>query len=299
MDERRREGERFTVNAATSVELALQSRMPTASRRTLKQLVEHERVRVDGRRVRRLDAPVAAGATVEVVPRGMRPAPERPMPHGLTVLFEDDTIVVVEKPAGLLSIATDRERKRTAYAAVRAHVKARDPRERVFIVHRLDRSTSGVLVFAKTPEAKEALQTALAGRTVDRVYHAVLEGVLRDDAGTLRSHLVESSAHKVHVTADARRGVEAITHYRVVRRGRSRTLVEVRLVTGRKAQIRVQFAEENHPVVGDRVYGKGTDPIGRVALHATRIAFDHPRTGGRVTFRSRTPATFAQLVAEE
>jgi 23S rRNA pseudouridine1911/1915/1917 synthase len=299
MDEGKHVGERFRVAAATTVEAALHERMPGASRRTLKQLVTHDRVRVDGAVVRRLDAPVASGATLEVVPRGVRAAPERPMPHGLVVVFEDASVVVVEKPSGLLTIATERERTRTAYAAVRAHVKARDARERVFIVHRLDRSTSGLLVFAKTNEAKELLQTAFAGRTVDRVYHAVLEGVLASDEGTLRSHLVESSAHKVHVTADRNRGVEAITHYHVLRRGRSRTLVEVRLVTGRKAQIRVQFAEEGHPVVGDRVYGKGTDPIGRVALHATRLSFDHPATGRRMTFRSRTPHAFAQLVAEE
>jgi 23S rRNA pseudouridine1911/1915/1917 synthase len=291
--------ERFRVEQATTVEAVLHEHMPGASRRTLKQLVEHGRVSVGGAPARRLDAAVAAGSVVEVSPRGPKLEPDRPMPFGLVVLFEDETVVVVEKPAGLLTIATERERTRTAYAAVRAHVKARDPRERVFIVHRLDRSTSGVIVFAKSPDAKERLQSAFAARSVERTYHAVVEGVLEADEGTLKSYLVESSAHKVHATRDARRGVEAITRYRVLRRGRSRTLVEVGLVTGRKAQIRVQFADIGHPVVGDRVYGKGTDPIGRVALHAFRIAFDHPETGQRMTFRSRTPQLFSQLVSEE
>jgi 23S rRNA pseudouridine1911/1915/1917 synthase len=178
-------------------------------------------------------------------------------------------------------------------------VKADNPREKIFVVHRLDRLTSGLLVFAKNETAKRKLQDAFAEHKVDRVYSAVVEGSIPDDEGELRSFLVESSALRVHVTRDENRGIEAITRYRVVKRGHGLTLVEVNLVTGRKAQIRVQFAHIGHPVVGDRDYGTGSGPIGRLALHATRLAFMHPATGRRVSFKSRPPRDFAALVKEE
>lgn len=295
----RQSGERFRVERASTLEVALQHRMPGASRRTLKQLVEHARVRVDGVRADRLDANVRAGATVEIAPRGARASEPPKLPPGLNVLHSDGDVVVVEKPAGMLTIATEKEKRRTAYAYMRAHVKALDPHAKLFIVHRLDRLTSGLLVFATSPGAKDRLQHAFAGRRVERSYTAVVEGALARDEGTLRSYLVESSAHKVHVTPDEKKGVEAITRYRVARRGRTHTLVEVELVTGRKAQIRVHFAEAGHPVAGDRVYGSGSDPIGRLALHASRLVFDHPTTGRRLTFRSRAPQSFSKLVSEE
>jgi 23S rRNA pseudouridine1911/1915/1917 synthase len=273
--------------------------MPGASRRTLKQLVEHDRVRVDGALARRLDTAVAAGARIEIGPRGAQTEDPPKLPPGLTVLYVDDDVLVVEKPAGLLTIATEKEKRRTAYSYLRAYVKARDPRAKLFIVHRLDRLTSGLLVFATSPAAKERLQKAFADRRVDRVYTAVVEGALARPEGTLRSFLVESSIHKIHTTKDQKNGVEAITRYRTVRAGRRHTLVDVDLVTGRKAQIRVQFADEGHPVAGDRVYGSGSDPIGRLALHASRLSFDHPTTSRRMTFRSRPPHAFQKLVAEE
>ena len=292
-------GERFRVAAPSTLEAALRDHMPGASRRTLKQLVEHHRVRVDGKLATRLDAEVRQGATVAVAPRGASPGEPPPLPPGLEVLHRDAEVVVVEKPAGMLTIATEREKRRTAYAHMREYVKAIDPRAKLFIVHRLDRLTSGLLLFATSNDAKERLQRDFASRAVDRVYTTVVEGAPAEDEGTLRSYLVESSAHKVHTTTDKKRGVEAITRYRVLRRGRAHTLVEVRLVTGRKAQIRVQFADAGHPVVGDRIYGSGSNPIGRLALHASSLSFTHPSTGRRLTFRSRAPHSFSQLVSEE
>lgn len=291
--------ERIRVKARTTLEQVLRERMPDASRRTLKQLVENERIRIGNAIVRRLDVEIDSGSIVEIAPRGPRPEPRRPLPPGVNVLFEDDAILVVEKPAGLLTIATEREKRRTLYAALRNHVKASDPRFKIFIVHRLDRDTSGLLVFAKTAEAKERLQADFARRAVDRTYQAVVEGAVAKDEAVLRSFLYESSAHKVHVSKTPKQGAEAVTRYRVLKRGRSRTLVDVELVTGRKAQIRVQFSEVGHPVVGDRTYGAGSDPIGRMALHAARLTFNHPVTGRRLDFRSRLPKSFTQLVLEE
>ena len=280
------------------LEDVLRQRMPEASRRTLKQLLEHGRVTVDGAVVRRLDLSIRDKAEVEVRARTAGEAPARPLPQGVRIVFEDDAVLVVEKPAGLLTIATDTEKRRTLYAALRDHVKAASAADKIFIVHRLDRDTSGLLVFAKTNAAKETLQAAFAARHVDRTYTAVVEGVVAESEATLTSFLVESSALKVHVTRDRNRGVEAITKYRVVRRGRHHTLVEIDLVTGRKAQIRVQFADAGHAVAGDRVYGAGSGMVARLMLHASRLAFDHPVTRRRMAFRSRPPSDFAALVRE-
>jgi 23S rRNA pseudouridine1911/1915/1917 synthase len=278
---------------------ALRRMMPEASRRTLKQLVEHGRVRVDGKPAARLDAHVAPGASIDITERVARAGPVRPLPAGLSVVHSDEHLIVVDKPAGMLTIATEREKERTVYARIREHVKAENPREKIFVVHRLDRLTSGLLVFAKSEVAKRKLQDAFAAHTVERVYGAVVEGVIRDDEGELRSFLVESKALRVHVTRDEKQGIEAVTRYRVLERGNGHTLVEVRLVTGRRAQIRVQFAHAGHPVVGDRDYGTGSGPIGRLALHASRLAFVHPATGRRMAFKSRPPRDFSALVKEE
>ncbi len=282
-----------------TLEEALRERMPEASRRTLKQLVEHGRVKVDGVVVRRLDLALRGRPAIEISARGAAEQPARPLPPGVKIVYEDETVVVVEKPAGLLTIATDKEKRRTLYAALREHVKSESPAAKLFIVHRLDRDTSGLLVFAKSGEAKDVMQDAFAARQVDRTYTAVVEGLVKDDQGTLTSYLVESSALKVHVTKDRKKGAEAITKFKVVHRGRKHTLVEIDLVTGRKAQIRVQFADAGHPVSGDRVYGTATNMVARLMLHASRLAFDHPVKKRRMIFRSRAPKEFSGLVRED
>ena len=207
------------------------------------------------------------------------------------VLYEDADVLVVDKPPGLLTIATERERERTAYRLLRDWVAARRIESaRLFIVHRLDRETSGLIVFAKSAVAKERLQAQFAARAVERIYVALVERVVRRAEGTLTSRLIEDRALRVRTT-DGRVGREAITRYRVLERRRNTTLLELQLVTGRRAQIRAQLAAAGHPIAGDREYGSRIDPLGRLALHATRLAFVHPRRG-RLSFDSPAPATF-------
>lgn len=204
---------------------------------------------------------------------------------------------MVDKPAGLLTIATRRERERTLYAQLRDRAQARRPPERVFIVHRLDRDASGLLVLAKTPEAKRALQAQFHDRSAGRLYLAVVEGRVAEDDFTLRAHLAENAALRVFDTGDPRRGRLAVTHVRVVRRASARTMIEVRLETGRKHQIRVQLAGIGHPLVGDRRYGTKT-PGARLMLHAARLRLTHPDSGAALEFRSALPAALrAALVA--
>jgi 23S rRNA pseudouridine1911/1915/1917 synthase len=264
----------------------LHSLYPEASRRSLKQWLTSSRVRVNGTVAVRGDVELAPGDRVELA----SPLPP-PIPPPLRLVHEDDEILVIDKPSGLLTIATESEREHTAYRLLRTWFSRRGASSHLFIVHRLDRETSGLLVFAKSVAAKEHLQAQFAVRAAERLYVALAEGVIRQDEGSFVSRLVETRALRVRI-AERGGGKEAITRYRVLERRRASTLVELRLVTGRRAQIRAQLAAAGHPIAGDAQYGSRTDPLKRLALHATRLAFVHPR-GSRVSFESPPPAAFS------
>jgi 23S rRNA pseudouridine1911/1915/1917 synthase len=265
--------------------------LPEASGRTRKQLLVAGRVRLNGAIVRDARRPLAAGDRVEIAARSRGTPPS----HGLEVVHEDRDVLVVVKPAGLLTIATVRERQRTAYAALRAHLAARRPPERLLIVHRLDRDASGLLVFAKSPEAKATLQADFAAHAVERVYLAAVEGHVPRPAGTVSSRLVDDVPGRVRVTRDPTRGRAAVTHWRVVRAGARRSLLEVRLETGRRNQIRVHLASIGHPIVGDVVYGRAGPGSGRLALHAGTLGFTHPTSGKRLRFDAPPPPAFGRV----
>lgn len=276
----------------------LREMFPEASGRAIKQWVENGRVRVRGRVMRRGDLPVASGDRIE-----LGAASGSSFPSVLRLVFEDEEILVVDKPPGLLTIATERERERTAYHLLADYigghaVSARTgrPIPRLFIVHRLDRETSGLLVFAKSAAAKRKLQAQFEARAVERHYLAAVEGVMREERGRLRTQLRENRALRVRPTRDRTIGREAMTDYHVLTRGAETTLVELALVTGRRGQIRAQLAELGHPILGDRVSGASRDPLRRLCLHATRLGFAHPR-GHRVVFESPAPTSFARLCA--
>jgi 23S rRNA pseudouridine1911/1915/1917 synthase len=270
---------------------------PGASGRAIKRWLEMGRVRVDGRVVRRGDVVVSAAGRVEI-----GPAAGTPFPSALGLVFEDEEILVVDKPPGLLTIATEREREHTAYRLLAGYVgahgaaaaAARRGGPRLFVVHRLDRETSGLLVFAKSPGAKRWLQNQFEARAVERRYVALVEGTVRGAEGTLRSRLREDRGLRVRPARDGAGGREAITDYRVIGRGRATTLLALSLVTGRRGQIRAQLAALGHPIAGDRAYGARGNPLGRLCLHATRLVFVHPR-GHRAAFDSPPPPRFAQL----
>ena len=267
-----------------------------ASGRTVKHWLGGGRVRVGGAIVRRGDVEVAPGDRVELG------APQATFPSLLRLVFEDDWVLVVDKPPGLLTIATERERERTAYRLLAEYVGGHAPpartgrgeARRLFIVHRLDRETSGLLVFAKSAGVKRRLQEQFEARGVERRYVAVVEGAPRESEGTLKSRLRQDRGLRVRGTRQRSEGREAITRYRVLDRGAAVALVELSLVTGRRGQIRAQLAELGHPIVGDRAYGARHDPLRRVCLHATRLGFTHPG-GHRVVFDSPAPPAFARL----
>ncbi len=264
----------------------LRALFPDASGRSLKQWLESGRVEVNGRVCR--DGRVAVRAQDRIHLAGRGPVP---FPRGLGLVHEDAAIVVVDKSPGLLSMATERERDRTAYRLLWDYFQAGRSRSRPFIVHRLDRETSGLLVFAKSPAAKAHLQAQFEARTVLRVYRALVKGQVRQESGTLESRLIEDRSLRVRATS-APAGKTAVTRYRVLGRGADTTLLELSLGTGRRRQIRVQLAGMGHPIVGDREHGGPAGPFRRLCLHATRLGFVHPETGRAMRFESAAPAAW-------
>jgi len=218
--------------------------------------------------------------------------PRRHQPNGLVILYEDRDIIVVKKAPGLLTIATDTDRVRTAYHLMTDYVRRgiAKSRERVFIVHRLDRDTSGVLVFARTEAAKRQLQ-AHWDKT-EKHYLAVVHGRLAKKEGSITSYLTENRAFRVYSTPDPLKGLLSRTAFRVIGEMREFSVLDIVLLTGRKHQIRVHLSEQGHPVVGDSKYGRHDDPCKFLALHARSIAIDHPVTGERMTFEAEVPAYF-------
>jgi tRNA pseudouridine32 synthase/23S rRNA pseudouridine746 synthase/23S rRNA pseudouridine1911/1915/1917 synthase len=217
-------------------------------------------------------------------------------PRGLVMLHEDRDILVVDKPAGLLTMGTDSDKTRTAYFILTDYVRKgySKSRNRIFIVHRLDRETSGILIFAKNIEAKLWLQDQW--KETKKKYLAVVHGQCDKEAETITTYLAENEAHIVYSTSNAAKGRLARTAYRVLKQTRDFALLEVDLLTGRKHQIRVHLAGIGHPVVGDRKYGKRDGGHARLALHAKSISFKHPFSGERLTFETAVPMYFKQLV---
>lgn len=218
------------------------------------------------------------------------------LPRGFEILYEDADILVVDKPPKLLTMGTDREKSRTAYFILTDYVRkgcARS-RKRVFIVHRLDRETSGVIVFAKSHEAKLRLQEQW--QDTKKTYLAVVHGRCEKRTETITSYLAENKAHVVYSTPDAKKGKLSRTAYRVLKQTGSFALLEIDLLTGRKNQIRVHLADCGHPVVGDRKYGNAKTAHKRLALHAMSISFKHPVTDKQLTIKAEVPAYFSKLV---
>lgn len=223
--------------------------------------------------------------------------PKRFHPRGIGIIYEDHDILVVDKASGLLTVSTDRPRDNTAYFLLTHYVRKGNPKsqKQIFIVHRLDRDTSGVIVFAKSETAKRFLQDEWAG--FDKTYYAVVHGVLTEKQGIISTYLAENSAYNMYSVSDPARGKLAKTGYKVLKENKRYSLLEIDLLTGRKNQIRVHFAEKNHPIVGDKLYGiKKERGAKRLALHAGSLSIRHPHTKEKMTFDSRIPSYFRSLL---
>jgi 23S rRNA pseudouridine1911/1915/1917 synthase len=265
----------------------LKTALPEASGRTLRQMLEQGRVRLNGEVCRLAKQPVSPGDVLEI---GRRlPAP---LAGGLKIVYEDRDIVVVHKSAGLLTVATPHESENTAHAFLRRRGKSRSAQRTVFVVHRLDKFVSGLLVFAKSEAARTSLRSLFEAHAVDRKYWAIVEGRVEHDSATIESNLAEDRTMRMHSTSDPREGKRAVTHYRVLGRFPGVSVLEITLETGRKNQIRAHLSELGHPIVGDRAYGSAVDPLGRMGLHAFRLGFTHPSRHEPVLFETEPPPQF-------
>jgi len=216
----------------------------------------------------------------------------------LSVIHEDDELIVINKQSGLISIASDKESVRTAYRLVNEHVQRNDPRARVFVVHRLDEDTSGVLMFAKSLALRDALQDDWNNIVTKRGYYAIVEGKLDNKEGVVKSYLHKTKTNMMfsgHKGRDGE-GQYAETEYKVVKDNDNYSLIDVNLKTGRKNQIRVHMNDLGHPVVGDKKYGIKNIDATRLMLHAYEINFIHPFTKKLVKYKAKTPNIFATFV---
>jgi 23S rRNA pseudouridine1911/1915/1917 synthase len=268
---------------------------PQEKKKQIRTWLKFQAITVNGRPVSQFNHPLKPGDQVSV--RTDRFAtPKTRLSSGLKIYFEDAHLLVVEKPEGLLSICSPAEPEKTAYFQLTEYLRHKNPRsrERVWIVHRLDRETSGLMVFAKTAPAKEVLQSHWD--KFKKKYEAIVEGRMPNESGKLESDLDESNPHHVAVRPKSAQTRHAVTHYRVLKTGPQRSLVELTLETGRRHQIRVQLAHAGCPVVGDEKYGAKTNPAGRLGLHACFLRFRHPVTGDELRFTSPLPKPLARLI---
>lgn len=286
----------FTVEKPGELLEFLLGALAGRSRNSVKSLLTRKAVFVDGAAVSQYNHPLCPGQKITVRTGFI---PERPNKIKLDILYEDTDILVINKPAGLLSIATDKEKEQTAYHMMTEYVRQSDPDARVFAVHRLDRDTSGVLMAAKSERMKLALQENWAQLVSVRGYIAVVEGHPAQKSATVRSWLKETETMLVYSSGREGDGQEAITHYTVEREGADYSLLSIRLDTGRKNQIRVHMKDIGHPVVGDKKYGAKTNPLKRLCLHANELAVQHPFTGARMRFLAKTPGGFGTLTKGE
>ena len=284
---------RFEAEKAGTLMPFLLERLKGRSRTTVKSYLSHRQTAVNGIPTTQFDHPLKPGDEVTVNLGTANETFRHPM---LSIVYEDDHLLVVNKKNGLLTMATDRERKKTAYYLLSEYLKQKDPTARIFIVHRLDRETSGLLLFAKSMEIQHRLQQNWNELVLERKYVAVAGGRLPKPEGVYSSYLVESKAYIVYSTQDPRKGELATTGYRVLKEGAGNSLVELELETGKKNQIRVHLKDMGCPIIGDKKYGGIPSPIDRVALHASKIRFIHPVTHEEMSFDTGIPALFQSLL---
>ncbi|MGX6592162.1 RluA family pseudouridine synthase [Cetobacterium ceti] len=263
------------------------------SRNNIKSLLGYGQINVNGKVVKQYNYELSSGDEIEI---NMNKSRNTINLNGIEIIHEDGDILVIDKPAGLLSMASNKEKEKTAYSILTDYVKGKNSRNRIFIVHRLDRDTSGVMVFAKNENSKKNLQDNWNEKVKERIYIALVEGKVNNEKGTIKSWLKENKAFVTYSTYSEKDGGKlAITNYKTLKKSNLGSLLEVELETGRKNQIRVHMSDLGHPVSGDKKYGARGNFIKRLGLHAKTIKFTHPTTNKEVSFESQIPNVFFKI----
>ncbi|WP_442601682.1 RluA family pseudouridine synthase [Paenibacillus sp. KN14-4R] len=270
-------------------------KLPSRGRNSIKSILSRGQISINGKAVTQFNHPLKPGQEVVI---SWEKIVEEVKLSGIRIIHEDDDIIVIQKDSGMLSIATATEKENTAYHQLTDHVRRTNPKARIFVVHRLDRDTSGVMMFAKNEEAQQKMQNAWQEAVEERTYVALVEGAVKRESGTITSWLKESKTLLMYSSQYPNDGQKAITHYKVLQQSREFSLLEVNLETGRKNQIRVHMQDIGHPVVGDKKYGSRNNMMGRLGLHARVLAFQHPTTGEKLRFETKIPDKFLRPFQE-
>lgn len=288
------------LRVVTETELMhfLMAKMGGMSRTSVKLLLSRRQVKVNDRIETKYNHILHPGDTITI---NSGTASEELTHPKLRLLYEDDYLLVVDKKEGLLTMATTREsNETTAYSILKAHLRRANPRAELYTVHRLDRETSGVLLFAKAKDIQQELQLHWHYAVTQRRYAALVEGTPLKPEDTLVSWLTEHpKSYRVTSSPIDNGGQKAITHYTTLRSNNAYSLLDIELETGRKNQIRVQLADIGHPVAGDKKYGTGTTPMKRIGLHARLLEFIHPVSQKKLRFESPIPREFNALLADQ
>lgn len=264
---------------------------PSQSRNSVKSLLASHRVSVDGAPITQFNFKLVPGDTVIISKTAIR----RKTRSNLPIIYEDDSLIVINKPSGLLSIASDKEKGSTAYRMLSDYVQQKDKHNRVFVVHRLDEDTSGVLMVAKNVEIQQALQANWNDIVTKRGYYGVVEGQLLEKKGTVKSYLRKNAQNMMYSVKSPKDAQLAITHYKVMKENENYSLLDINIDTGRKNQIRVHMGDLGHNIIGDDKYGNPSNPIKRLGLHAYCLEFTHPFTNKKMKFTAPMPQEFKDL----
>ena len=285
-------GRDIHVKEQTTLLAFLLETLKEQSRTAVKSLLSHGQIMINGQSIRQFDAPLEPGDTVRICFERRKAEFNNPL---LNIIWEDDDLIVINKREGLLSVSNQRVKERTAFHILSDYVKRQDPRNKIFVLHRLDRETSGLMMFAKRKAVQEKMQANWNEVITQRSYVAVVEGRPEKETDLIISNLVENAKMQVYVAPAGADGKEAITRYRLLKSNNAYSLLELELETGRKNQIRAQLQSIGHSIAGDYKYGAETDPTGRLMLHARKLFFIHPTTGEEMRFETRIPDKFTSL----
>lgn len=277
---------KYETNRPITLLEALTLMAPDSSKTTLRTWLKAGRVSVDGTVEKVGSTILTAGQQITL---GVK---EKIMEEGIKVLYEDSHIIAIEKPEGMLSVSTEFEKGHTAHAILKNKFRPK----KVYVVHRLDQDTSGVMIFALNEKTKEMLKKIFEKHDIERHYIAIIEGALEQPKGTWECYLAEDANYRVFKTNNPDKGQRAITHYEVVATNKKYSKLDVTLETGRKNQIRVHCQLSGHPVVGDNKYDSAVDPLRRLCLHARYLSFIHPITGKKIVLESPEPERFKKLI---
>ncbi|MDY2727427.1 MAG: RluA family pseudouridine synthase [Candidatus Onthovivens sp.] len=262
------------------------------SRNNAKNLLSHHLISIDGAPISQFDFKIFPGDTLIISKKPIKAKKRKDLP----IIFENDEFIVINKPAGLLSIASDKEKSATAYRMVTDYVQQKDKHNRVFVVHRLDKETSGILMFAKNEKIRDILQEKWNDIVKSRGYYAVVEGIMEKSEDHIVNYLRMNKENLMYVTPFSKNSQKCITDYKVLKTNKKYSLLDVHIYTGRKNQIRVTLGSLGHYVLGDDKYGEPENPINRLCLHAYQLKFEHPISKKIYSFEAVLPKEMADLV---